>query len=289
MLQKSARLLMVMASLLLPAAAAAKAPVWKVSSGEKMLYLGGTIHVLSDADYPLPLAFDQAYKNASTVVFETDLSTLQNPAFMQRMLPHLMYQRGEHIEQFLRADTEQQLQDYLHSRGVPLQSLRKYKPGMLSITMTMLELRRLGLAGVGVDQYFSSRATRDNKSIGELETASSQIHKIAAMGTGQEDTFIRKTLQELEALPELLHNMKAAWRGGHAETLNDITLSSLVEDFPGIYQSLLVDRNLAWLPKFIDMLESQDTELVLVGAAHLVGADGLLNQLEGLGYTVEQM
>lgn len=289
MLGKFTRILLTTASLVLPLAAIAKAPVWKVSAGEKILYLGGTVHVLSDADYPLPKAFEKAYKNSSTVVFETNMSALQDPAFMRSMLPHLIYPQGQHIEQFLHADTSQQLQQYLQSRGVPLQSLNSYKPGMLSITMTMIELRRLGLAGIGVDQYFNARATRDNKVTGELETATSQIKKIAAMGIDKEDSFIRNTLQELEALPELLQNMKTAWRSGHTEQLGEITLSPLIQEFPDIYQSLLVDRNVAWLPRFIEMLESQDTELVLVGAAHLVGADGLLSQLEELGYTVEQM
>ncbi len=276
-------------SSLMSGLAQAKSPVWRVSSETDVLYVGGTIHVLGQNDYPLPAAFDQAYALASTVVFETDLLKLQDPSFMAEMRPHLLYGDDQRIDQKLDQDTKEQLQHYLHSRGTALTALSQYKPGMLSLTMTMLELQRLGMAGAGVDQHFSALAERDNKRRGQLETAISQFEKIGRMGDLDESTFIQHTLHELEVLPELMQNLKDAWRQGDTDLLNQLALSSLSKDFPAIYESLLVDRNLAWLPHFIDMLANDDVELVLVGAAHLVGDDGLLNQLEALGYTIEQL
>ena len=38
----------------------AKGPVWKVSKGGQTVYLGGTIHLLSPSDYPLPEEFEEA-------------------------------------------------------------------------------------------------------------------------------------------------------------------------------------------------------------------------------------
>jgi uncharacterized protein YbaP (TraB family) len=45
--------------------------VWKISRGDNVLYLGGTIHVLRESDYPLPEPFDEAFEQADIVVFET--------------------------------------------------------------------------------------------------------------------------------------------------------------------------------------------------------------------------
>jgi uncharacterized protein YbaP (TraB family) len=47
--------------------------VWKISSGDNVLYLGGTIHVLRESDYPLPEPFDAAFEQSDNIVFETSV------------------------------------------------------------------------------------------------------------------------------------------------------------------------------------------------------------------------
>jgi uncharacterized protein len=58
---------------------------------------------------------------------------------------------------------------------------------------------------------------------------------------------------------------------------------------PQMYQRLLVDRNKAWLPKIEALFTRSGHALVVVGAAHLVGADGVVAMLKAKGYTVEQL
>ncbi len=59
------------------------------------------------------------------------------------------------------------------------------------------------------------------------------------------------------------------------------------QDFPKLYHSLLVNRNNAWLPNIEHLLQTSELELVLIGALHLVGKEGLVAQLTALGYQVE--
>jgi len=261
--------------------------VWKISSAENVLYIGGTIHILSASDYPLPDAFESAYSQADNVVFETDIQLLQEPAFQQKMSRYLLYPKGTTLEQKLDYNTHQALNEYLIQEGLSMQSLNRFKPGYLATSLTLRELQKLGMTGTGVDQFFSDRALQEQKPQAKLETALSQIEKIAMMGEGQENAFIRHTLSELESLPSLLKDMKVAWRTGDTEQLKKIALDPLT-DFPDIYQALMVDRNMAWLPSIVSMIESEPVEFILVGAAHLVGKDGLLQQLEKRGYRVEQ-
>jgi uncharacterized protein YbaP (TraB family) len=58
---------------------------------------------------------------------------------------------------------------------------------------------------------------------------------------------------------------------------------------PDLYDSLLRQRNLKWIPQIERMLRDADKEFVLVGAAHLVGEDGLLQLLQAKGYGVRQL
>lgn len=81
-------------------------------------------------------------------------------------------------------DTQTHFKQHLASRQIPMDNLVKFKAGMVSITLTMVELQRLGLAGSGIDQFFNLRALNDQKEIGQLETADEQLAFIAAMGEG---------------------------------------------------------------------------------------------------------
>jgi len=69
----------------------AETSLWRVSNGTNALFIGGTVHVLSKTDYPLPAAFDAAYKESSKLVFETDIGASENPAFAQTMLQHAVF------------------------------------------------------------------------------------------------------------------------------------------------------------------------------------------------------
>jgi uncharacterized protein YbaP (TraB family) len=80
----------------------------------------------------------------------------------------------------------------------------------------------------------------------------------------------------------------AAWRSGDAPKLAKL-LSTEYESFPALYRPLVTVRNEHWLPQIKQMLKEKDNVLVVVGALHLVGKDGLLDSLRHDGYTVTQL
>ena len=57
--------------------ASGKSPVWKISKNDNYFFLGGTIHLLSEGDYPLPKAFEIAFSSADELFFETDMTKSQ--------------------------------------------------------------------------------------------------------------------------------------------------------------------------------------------------------------------
>lgn len=188
---------------------------------------------------------------------------------------------------FLTEDTQTHFKQHLASRQIPMDNLVKFKAGMVSITLTMVELQRLGLASSGVDQFSNLRALNDQKEIGQLETADEQLAFIAAMGEGKEDELIAYTLRQMEDLPGLMQAMKAAWRAGDNARLEEVALKSMQKEFPGMKDQLIADRNEAWLPKIEAMFQTAAVEFVLVDALHLVGEGGLLAQLKDRGYAVQ--
>jgi uncharacterized protein YbaP (TraB family) len=264
-------------------------PVWKISKGGYQLYIGGTIHLLAQNDYPLPEVFDLAYQQASQVILELDMRELQGQAFQQAMLQAALYADDTTLQQVLKPDTYEVLAAQLAGYGVPIESFAKFRPGMVVLTLALMELQRLGLTGTGVDAFYSARATADRKTLGALETVQAQLDFIRTMGEGDEDALVTHTLEDLKRMPELMQELKAAWREGDINELAAIALEPWKNEFPELYQSLLVRRNMAWVPEIEAMLATRDIELVLVGALHLVGDEGVLAMLAKRGYAVEQL
>ena len=157
------------------------------------------------------------------------------------------------------------------------------------LTLAAAELQRLGLAEAGVDQYFSDRAAAEGRTLLALETVDQQLSFLAGLGAGQEDEFVAYSLAQMRLLPELMSALKHAWRSGNAGALERIALEPLAADFPSAFHTLITARNLRWKDRIDELLDTAETEFVLVGAAHLVGELGLPALLRGVGYDVRAM
>ena len=279
----------VLLTLCLVSLVSADSPVWQIEKDGKLLYLGGTIHLLTPQDYPLPAAFEIAYQRASQVVFETDIGKFKKPEFQRQLLQQLTFSDGRNLQDIITPETYAAVAEFFSARGMSMRDIDQYKPGMVSILISVIELQRMGVMAVGVDDYYSDRASREQKSIGQLEGLEQQIAFIANMGKGQEDAMLSYSLADIARLPETWRRMTLAWRSGDLEALEELAGTPLREQFPRVYQSLLVARNNAWMPQIESMAGSPEIELVLVGALHLAGEDGLLAQLTRRGYLIRQM
>lgn len=266
----------------------AETSVWKVSKGQSHIFIGGTIHVLRTTDYPLPQAFENAYQQSDKLVFETDIDTAAQPQFAFKMLAQMAYKNGRTLRDDLKPETITALEKYAGSAGLPMAALLGLKPPMVSLTLTMTELQRLGINAPGVDAHFSQKATQDGKSKSWLESLDEQLSFIKNMGKGQEDQLILHTLEENEEMAKLMGELDAHWKAGNLQQLDELAIKPMLEQFPGIYDTMLANRNNRWMPEIEKLFTTPDVEYVLVGALHLAGRDGLITQLQQRGYTIEQ-
>ena len=267
----------------------AQSPVWKIESAQGSLYLAGTIHVLRASDYPLPGAFDEAYAAAELLAFETDIMATQNVDFSDQLMRAMTLPAGKSLDQLLRPATLERLQMHLQANQMSLQQFARMKPGMIAITLTLRELGKLGAGSHGVDHHFYLKAINQGKSIHAMETSQQQLEFLANMGEGQEDLLIEQTLNDIETLNELYNDMVNSWRSGDNQRMEALFIEPMQQQFEPIYQQLLVTRNHNWLPQLIEFLTTPQTEMVLVGSAHLLGKDGLLHLLRLQGYTITQL
>ena len=279
----------VLASVLAASFSSFSNTVWEIKKGEDVVHIGGTVHLLPITEYPLPSVFTDTYQAADSIVLETKLPTPDDQAGQMAMLKAMAYADGETLSQHLSAQTNESLKQYFSAVGIEFEKLNKFKPGFISSMILNIETQKAGMAGAGVDMYFSQLANQDNKSIEYLETLDFQINMLANMGVGNEEYAIKHNLAEAEEIVPLLKKLIKAWRVGDENAINELALVQMKEQFPSSFKAMMTDRNLDWVPKIEALFNDDDQEFVLVGAAHLVGEDSVIEQLKDKGYKVTKL
>ena len=269
--------------------AIADTSVWSVRSGDNVIYLGGTVHLLRPGDYPLPDEFEEAYQASSELYFETDIAAMSDLLVQAQMLQQLTYSDDRSLRTVLSDEAYTALSAYTQTAGLPIVMLEKFKPGLLISTLQILVFQSMGFTPQGVDAFFHTRAVADGKAEGQLETVQEQIGFIAAMGEGNDSEFILLSLKDLTETGNVIDGMIGAWRSGDAQGLSELFVEDMKVEAPALYDTLLLERNLKWIPQINRMLQDADTEFVLVGAAHIVGENGLLDLLSQEGYEINQL
>jgi uncharacterized protein len=96
--------------------------------------------------------------------------------------------------------------------------------------------------------------------------------------------MMEQTLGQLED-PEYMDALVGAWLKGDMEALEQFMHEAFV-DFPESHEVLIAARNRRWAGTIETLLTTAGSAFVVVGAAHLVGPDNVLELLEARGYAV---
>jgi len=269
--------------------AASRNFIWKVSGKQNAIYLVGSIHMLTKDYYPLNPALDSAFKDSDLLVEEADLGEMLGAESQMSVLLRGRLPSDQTLDKVVSPETYAQVSKHITAHGLPMELLKQFKPWMLALMIETFEWEKAGFdPSLGLDKHFYDRAQADGKSIQGLETADYQISLFDNMTTQQQDRLLSDTLKSIDTEMTSIARLTEAWKTGDTGTVERIVLADLKQD--GVmYQRLLVDRNQNWMPKLEALFARGSRSFVVVGAAHLVGPDGLLAMLKSKGYTVEQL
>ena len=264
------------------------APVFKVSKNNDVVYIGGTFHLLTEKDYPLPEQFEQAYQLADELYFETNISAIETPEFQRKSMGVLLYEGAQTLKEGLNETTYARFAAYAKSRQLDPMQFNALNPTGVMLTITIMEYQARGYVAQGVDKYFFNTAQQDSKTIGWFESPEEQLAIIDGFDNDDPNALINYTLDDIENFDAAVSELHESWRSGDMLNLARLGIDSFGE-YPQLYNLLLVARNNSWLTKIEAMFGDEGTEFVLVGALHLPGEDGVLTQLENKGYSVEKL
>ncbi len=129
---------------------------------------------------------------------------------------------------------------------------------------------------------FSGRDVR------ELEGAMGQLRLFDSLPEEEQSDLLEGVVTEIEAMESDPDRLQTAWLAGDETALVEATRSGMMADRE-IRDALLVNRNRRWIKAIESVLNKPARPLIAVGAAHLVGPDGLVAMLDAHGYSVRRV
>lgn len=252
-------------------------------SGEIEGWMLGTIHLLPDGTPWRTDAINDAVNRADMVIVEVaDLGNRQRAGqvFAQLGTTHGLPSLAQRVPPSKR-DT---LNGMIKRSGFSPDSFNAIETWAAALMLAQSD--SLGEAENGVDRAviadFSDREVR------EFEGTFAQLSIFDSLAEEDQRVLLTSVVVTPDRAEAEAKDLLEAWLSGNENALEEATLTGALKD-QQVRDALLVDRNRAWMKKLLPVLDTDAKPLVAVGAAHLVGEQGLAALLEADGYTVRRI
>lgn len=271
----------------------ARLPLWEIRSDSATAYLFGTVHVGREDFYPLPAVVEKAYRSSQIIALEIDSTDVQA---LNAAVAVAIYQPPDMLDKHLPAPLLGRLKGAMARIGVDYEQVQRMKPFMAMLMLTSAEYSKLGYdATLGLDIHFADRAVKEGKRIVQLESAASQFGMMDSLSPGLQEELLAVTLDEIESkqVSALVKEMLSAWMVSDLARLQRVLTEEERKLSPGrareFHNKFLASRNAAMAQRIDSLLKERTSMFIAVGAAHVLGEDGLVELLKKKGHRVKQL
>ncbi len=261
--------------------------LWEVSDEDNTVYLVGSMHIADDSFYPLDASFEEAFADAEYLGVEVDVSRAADPDVQELIMSLGTYQDGATLKDHVSEEVYAKLGDFLARNGLESDAFDAFKPWVVEMTVASLKAAQAGYeAQVGIDLYFVQKAVERNIPVIELESYESQLQMFDGFSEALQSKNLEAALDNHDVLDDAVDEMAKMWKNGDEDGLLEFTKEmSKDEEYR---KAMLTDRNAAMADKIEGYLEDEEDAdyFIVIGAAHYLGEDGILELLEEKGFTV---
>ena len=247
--------------------------LYKVEKGDQTLYIFGTMHILTEQYYNLDKTVQKALKKSDTLFLEA--TDLNDPAVQAQMMQKLALPSGKTLKDLIRPSLYDSINVFFEKQFplLPFETLEKQHPFIISQALTMMEI--YGKKTFMLENELTKLAKENKQPTKGFETALEQIGFIDSLDYND----LMVSLLESEDSPITLEQMMKVYAACDTTKLAEMggEMNSEMEAI------LLTERNNKWIATIV---KSTGNNFIAVGALHLLGGNGLLNQLQKLGYTI---
>ena len=253
--------------------------VWKIYDQQREFYVLGSIHAGKEAMFPLPDIFLEQWQQADALIVEANIlqqstaTPTLSPPFTHQALPEPVLKKLKKITTAL---------------NIPFEALLQQPPWLTAVTLQLALADKLDLkADYGIDYVLLQRAQQQHLPILELESVSQQFKMLENLPENGAPMLI-DTINEWDQTQSSLRCLVKVWQHGDSEKLEQLFQESQFD--PTTDDALIFDRNKHWAETLTHTAPYQSGKfMIVVGAFHLIGDQGLPNLMKQQGFKVEKV
>lgn len=265
------------------------------------MYLFGSIHMANKEDLLFPKYIMDAYNKSHYLACEIDEESLNidmNEA--QALVYAMMYQDGTTIKDHINEDIYNKLVEFLTNKNSYVNAYDYYKPMFFYSLLSVVAANDANLSSdSGIDNYFISKAKKDGKEVLEVESMEFQTNLLLSFSDKLYELIIKETIDNYDDSVEELKELYDNWKKGNEKKileLNDEEIKNeenyseeIKKEIENYNKLLITDRNKTMTETAINYFEDNKDVFFMVGTLHIIGEDGIANNLRNNGYTVTRV
>ena len=262
------------------------------------IYLFGSIHVGSMKMYPFPSYLISAIMGSDSVAVEYNLLQVEDSAATSALLK-VMYKDGRTIKNDLTDQVYSSAKSILQRHKLYDPNFDYYQPVVWSNLIDSIVTASASYsAEIGIDVAVIDMALYDKKEIIEIESIESQYEVMSSLSVPLQDYLLRNSINNYKSYNPFkeTEDLIDVWCKGDYESLRKLsgvnadgqspTTKALLEEY---HTKMQTNRDKKMTDFVVESLKGDKDIFVCVGTAHVVGENGIIDQLKDLGYTVTQI
>ncbi len=270
-----------------------------------VVYLFGSIHAADDRAYPMRDEIMKAFNDSEYLGVEIDIISAQKDmTSMMNALKPFVVESGKKLKDYMSPEGYKITIDYMKKNDLYNAAYELYKPAFIYTLMSQAYLAKSGLsADKGIDNYFLQEAHSKNKKIIEYESMEFQYEVLASLSPKLAEAMILSCIQGEKQAVKGVKDLFEGWlagdekkmleTGGTGESeeinIDNEEYKDIIKESQEFNEKLVGNRNVDMVDKTKSFFDEGKNVFVVVGALHIIGDDGIANQLKLAGYHVEKV
>jgi uncharacterized protein YbaP (TraB family) len=278
----------------------ARALLWRIEpkeAGRAPSYLYGTVHLTDDRVHALSPQVRAALDGARKVALELKEMSPERMAMAMMSVKNvtglMMYTSGKGLIEHLTSEELEKMDEALERGGVAPGGGRFMRPWFVyaSIASPQCEKLRAGAGLAVLDQVIGETAAKAGKPVIGLESVESQLRALAEMPEETQIQLLKSSLATLDQLDDQMETLTQLYLTRDLGVIWPFAMHVVRKAGfdPDIFKPFLrdvVDRRNGVMRAAAIPLIDEGGAFVAVGALHLPGPQGVVEQLRQAGYTV---
>ncbi len=249
---------------------------WGISNSKAKIYLLGSIHMANEKFYPLPEIIENAFNESDSLAVEFNVN---NVDYFQMI--NLGMMQNQTLKDVLNDTTYNLLKKKFEEFNLPITLFNNLKPWLAAMLVSNMELVSDSVnPELGFDLHFLNKA-KNKKGIIELESLKEQMNIFDNDLKEYQNEFVNFSLKEGTSNKDIIDKYFELWSTGDIKGLEKIVFDGFDSPmYKPLKEALYTKRNYNMADKISKFLNTDKIYFVVVGAAHLVGENGIIEILK---------